>query len=73
MFPVTFFLPSGKPAKDVPLDSALSYVLGYTVGNDVSARDWQLDQKRSGGQWVRGKGFDTFAPLGPALAVDVGA
>jgi len=44
---------------------ALNYVLGYTCCNDVSARDWQL--KRGGGQWSRGKTFDTFSPLGPAL------
>ena len=40
-------------------------MLGYTIANDVSARDWQL--KRGGGQWSRGKTFDTFTPLGPAL------
>jgi 2-keto-4-pentenoate hydratase/2-oxohepta-3-ene-1,7-dioic acid hydratase in catechol pathway len=40
-------------------------VLGYTCCNDVSARDWQL--KRGGGQWCRGKSFDTFSPLGPCL------
>jgi 2-keto-4-pentenoate hydratase/2-oxohepta-3-ene-1,7-dioic acid hydratase in catechol pathway len=39
--------------------------LGYTCCNDVSARDWQL--KRGGGQWCRGKSFDTFSPLGPCL------
>ena len=46
-------------------DQALDYVLGYTCANDVSARDWQL--KKGGGQWCRGKFFDTFAPLGPCL------
>jgi 2-keto-4-pentenoate hydratase/2-oxohepta-3-ene-1,7-dioic acid hydratase in catechol pathway len=55
----------GKPAKNVPAADALDYVLGYTVGNDVSARRWQ---KHGGaGQWVRGKSFDTFCPLGPVL------
>jgi 2-keto-4-pentenoate hydratase/2-oxohepta-3-ene-1,7-dioic acid hydratase in catechol pathway len=44
---------------------ALDYVLGYTCSNDVSARDWQI--KRGGGQWSRGKSFDTFSPLGPCL------
>ena len=44
---------------------ALDYVLGYTCANDVSARDWQI--KNGGGQWCRGKFFDTFAPLGPRL------
>jgi 2-keto-4-pentenoate hydratase/2-oxohepta-3-ene-1,7-dioic acid hydratase in catechol pathway len=55
----------GKAAKNVPRARALDYVLGYTCGNDVSARDWQI--KRSGGQWCRGKTFDTFAPLGPCI------
>jgi len=55
----------GRAARDVPADRALEHVLGYTVGNDVSARRWQ---KHGGaGQWVRGKSFDTFCPLGPAL------
>jgi 2-keto-4-pentenoate hydratase/2-oxohepta-3-ene-1,7-dioic acid hydratase in catechol pathway len=55
----------GRPAKNVPEAEALSYVRGYTVGNDVSARIWQ--KKGGGGQWVRGKSFDTFCPLGPEL------
>jgi 2-keto-4-pentenoate hydratase/2-oxohepta-3-ene-1,7-dioic acid hydratase in catechol pathway len=55
----------GKPAKNVPKEKALDYVLGYTCANDVSARDWQKDG--GGGQWCRGKTFDTFLPLGPAL------
>ena len=55
----------GKTCKNVSRDKALDYVLGYTCGNDVSARDWQL--KAGGGQWCRGKTFDTFAPLGPCL------
>ncbi|MGL4512737.1 MAG: fumarylacetoacetate hydrolase family protein [Lacipirellulaceae bacterium] len=55
----------GRTAKNVPRERALDYVLGYTCGNDVSARDWQRDG--GGGQWCRGKTFDTFAPLGPAL------
>ena len=45
--------------------SALEYVAGYTVGHDVSARDWQL--KKDGKQWMVGKTFDTFAPTGPTL------
>jgi 2-keto-4-pentenoate hydratase/2-oxohepta-3-ene-1,7-dioic acid hydratase in catechol pathway len=40
-------------------------VFGYTAANDVSARDWQI--RLGGGQFCRGKGFDTFAPLGPAI------
>jgi 2-keto-4-pentenoate hydratase/2-oxohepta-3-ene-1,7-dioic acid hydratase in catechol pathway len=55
----------GKRCKNVPRANALQYVLGYTCGNDVSARDWQ--KRRSGGQWCRAKSFDTFAPLGPCL------
>ncbi len=55
----------GKRCKNVPRARALDYVLGYTCGNDVSARDWQL--KRGGSQWCRGKTFDTFSPLGPCL------
>ena len=55
----------GKTAKDVTAAEALGYVLGYTVANDVSARRWQ--GARGSGQWVRGKSFDTFCPLGPEL------
>ena len=54
-----------RPAKDVAVADALNFVLGYTVANDVSARRWQ--GKRGAGQWVRGKSFDTFCPLGPEL------
>lgn len=55
----------GKACRNVKRERALGYVAGYTCGNDVSARDWQL--KMGGGQWCRGKTFDTFAPLGPCL------
>jgi 2-keto-4-pentenoate hydratase/2-oxohepta-3-ene-1,7-dioic acid hydratase in catechol pathway len=55
----------GQPAKDVRKADALGYVLGYTAANDVSARRWQ--GRRGAGQWVRGKSFDTFCPLGPEL------
>jgi 2-keto-4-pentenoate hydratase/2-oxohepta-3-ene-1,7-dioic acid hydratase in catechol pathway len=55
----------GRAAKNVPRARALDYVLGYTCCNDVSARDHQI--KLGGGQWCRGKFFDTFAPLGPRL------
>lgn len=55
----------GKPCKNVKREDALNYVLGYSCANDVSARDWQI--KRGGGQWCRGKFFDTFTPLGPCL------
>ncbi len=55
----------GRPARDVPLASALDYVLGYTAANDISARYWQ--REGGGGQFVRGKSFDTFCPLGPSI------
>jgi 2-keto-4-pentenoate hydratase/2-oxohepta-3-ene-1,7-dioic acid hydratase in catechol pathway len=55
----------GKACKNVEPAEALDYVLGYTCANDVSARDWQIE--RGGGQWCRGKFFDTFSPLGPCL------
>ena len=43
----------------------MDHVAGYTVGHDVSARDWQLE--KDGKQWMVGKTFDTFAPVGPTL------
>ncbi|MCU0833888.1 MAG: fumarylacetoacetate hydrolase family protein [Chromatiaceae bacterium] len=55
----------GRTARDVPVGRALDFVLGYTCANDVSARRWQ--KQGGGGQWVRGKGFDSFCPLGPEL------
>lgn len=55
----------GKAGKNIAREDALSHVLGYTCSNDVSARDWQI--KKGGGQWCRGKGFDTFCPQGPVL------
>ncbi|CAN7740909.1 fumarylacetoacetate hydrolase family protein [Paenibacillus sp. LjRoot153] len=51
----------GKTAKKVSKDSAMDYVFGYTVLNDVSARDIQLNEP----QWTRGKAIDGFAPMGP--------
>ena len=53
----------GKAGRDIPEQEALSHVFGYTCGHDVSARDWQ--KGRPGGQWLLGKTFDSFAPLGP--------
>ena len=55
----------GSTARDVPEPEALDCVLGYTIANDVTARSFQTD----GGppRWMRGKGFDTFCPLGPAI------
>jgi 2-keto-4-pentenoate hydratase/2-oxohepta-3-ene-1,7-dioic acid hydratase in catechol pathway len=57
----------GKTCRNVEAARALDYVLGYTAANDVSARDWQ--NKWGGGQWCRGKTFDTFAPMGPCLVL----
>ncbi len=55
----------GRAARDVPRENALSHVLGYAVANDVSARWWQ--KQGSGGQFYRGKSFDTFCPIGPRV------
>jgi 2-keto-4-pentenoate hydratase/2-oxohepta-3-ene-1,7-dioic acid hydratase in catechol pathway len=55
----------GKTCHNVRREDALAHVLGYTCGNDVSARDWQ--RNGGGGQWCRGKTFATFCPLGPAI------
>ncbi|AHF06696.1 fumarylacetoacetate hydrolase family protein [Desulfitobacterium metallireducens] len=57
----------GKTAKDIKEDQAYDYIFGYTCGNDVTARDLQ----RIDGQWTRGKGFDTFCPLGPWIVTDL--
>ncbi|SIT72814.1 fumarylacetoacetate hydrolase family protein [Microbacterium sp. RU33B] len=56
----------GRVAKNVPRESALDYVFGYTIANDVTARDLQ----KSDGQWARAKGFDTSCPLGPAIETE---
>lgn len=55
----------GRECKNVSTEDALDYVVGYTCANDVSARDWQ--KFHGGGQWTKGKSFDTFCPLGPIL------
>lgn len=55
----------GTAGKDIPESDAMCHVAGYTVGHDVSARDFQLE--KPGGQWLLGKTFETFAPLGPEL------
>ncbi|MDB5318413.1 MAG: Ureidoglycolate lyase [Phycisphaerales bacterium] len=57
----------GKSAKNVSRERALDYVFGYTAANDVSSRDWQREKSLGGGQFARGKSFDTFCPLGPAI------
>ena len=57
----------GRIAKNVAAENAHQYVFGYTVGNDVTARDLQ----RKDGQWARAKGFDTFCPLGPWIETEL--
>ena len=57
----------GKRCKKVSNKEALDYILGYTCGNDVSARQWQ----RGDLQWWRGKSSDTFCPVGPIIVTDV--
>jgi 2-keto-4-pentenoate hydratase/2-oxohepta-3-ene-1,7-dioic acid hydratase in catechol pathway len=53
----------GREGRHIPADRAYDYVAGYTIVNDISARD----EQHSDGQWVRGKSFDTFCPMGPCL------
>ena len=55
----------GKKCRQVEPSEAMDFVFGYCCGHDVSSRDWQYHH--SGGQWLLGKSFDTFAPLGPAI------
>ncbi len=55
----------GKRGRHIRPENAYDHVAGYTVGHDVSARDWQL--RKDGKQWLAGKTFDTFAPTGPFL------
>jgi 2-keto-4-pentenoate hydratase/2-oxohepta-3-ene-1,7-dioic acid hydratase in catechol pathway len=57
----------GADAKDVGRERAMDYVFGFTIANDVTARDWQRDKSLGGGQFARGKSFDGFCPLGPAI------
>lgn len=59
----------GRLCRDVPRATALEVVLGYTVANDVTARDHQ----KADGQWTRGKGHDTFCPLGPWVETELDA
>ncbi|KAH7073495.1 hypothetical protein BKA63DRAFT_534000 [Paraphoma chrysanthemicola] len=58
----------GKDCKNVSASNFQDYVLGYTVGNDVSARNYQLPANVSGGQFGYAKSFDKFAPIGPCIA-----
>ena len=55
-----------KAGRWIPSEEAMDFVLGYTIANDVTARDLQLRDK----QWTRGKGFDTFCPVGPWIETD---
>jgi 2-keto-4-pentenoate hydratase/2-oxohepta-3-ene-1,7-dioic acid hydratase in catechol pathway len=57
----------GRPCKDVPASRVTENILGYTIANDVSARD----QQKKDGQWTRAKGHDTFCPVGPWIVTDV--
>jgi 2-keto-4-pentenoate hydratase/2-oxohepta-3-ene-1,7-dioic acid hydratase in catechol pathway len=62
----------GKDAKNVPEADALDYVLGYTAGNDVSARNFQIPAAVSGNQFSYAKSFDQFAPIGPTVLLGQG-
>ena len=62
-----FSLVIGKRCKRASADDALDYILGYTCGNDVSARNWQQNDL----QWWRAKSSDTFAPVGPYIETDL--
>ncbi|AMO60874.1 2-keto-4-pentenoate hydratase [Mycolicibacterium phlei] len=57
----------GRPCKDVPAARAAENILGFTIANDVTARD----QQKKDGQWTRGKGHDTFCPVGPWIVTDL--
>ncbi|MEO0248759.1 MAG: fumarylacetoacetate hydrolase family protein, partial [candidate division WOR-3 bacterium] len=57
----------GRRCRDIPASRALEFVLGYTCGNDVTARDLQKKDV----QFTRAKGFDSFAPLGPVIATQI--
>ena len=59
----------GRKAKDVPVDSALSYVFGYTCANDLTEKGHQEERLRA----TRSKNFDTFCPLGPVIVTDLDA
>jgi len=57
----------GKQAKDISTADSASHIFGYTIGNDVTARDLQFSDL----QWARSKGFDTFCPLGPWIETEL--
>jgi len=56
----------GKKAKNVSIEDSKTHIFGYTIANDITARDLQ----RRDGQWTRAKGFDTFCPIGPWIETD---
>jgi 2-keto-4-pentenoate hydratase/2-oxohepta-3-ene-1,7-dioic acid hydratase in catechol pathway len=56
---------NGQKREKYPISEAKSYIFGYTILNDISARDFQFKDK----QWTRGKSFDTFAPTGPCVTI----
>lgn len=62
-YEVEFALVIGKDGRDISTDAAYDHIYGYTIGNDVSAREVQ----RNHGQWFKGKSMDTFCPLGPCI------
>ena len=64
-FEAELVLVVGKGGRDIPRGAAMGHLAGLTVGHDVSARDWQTE--KDGKQWLLGKTFDTFAPIGPHL------
>jgi len=66
-FEVELVVVIGRTAKNVPAEQALDYVFGYTLTNDVTARDHMI----KGQPWARGKSFDTFTPLGPFVSSDI--
>ena len=55
----------GRTGRDIAVEDAMRFVLGYTAVDDVTARDWQV--KKPAGQWILGKGFDSFLPIGPCI------
>jgi 2-keto-4-pentenoate hydratase/2-oxohepta-3-ene-1,7-dioic acid hydratase in catechol pathway len=59
----------GKRGRWIPVDDVDDYIFGYTIGDDVTARDLQ----QRDGQWTRAKGFDTFSPIGPWIETDLDA
>ena len=57
----------GRRAQNVPLSEARNYIFGVTAGNDGSERTWQTSPAQNEGQWAKGKGADSFSPVGPVL------